>query len=144
MQGEEKRGGPNRGQGRKNLAGARGISPVLRVRMPQELLAAAERKAAAAGMGLADWVRALIAGPRLVAVHGAGDWTDAYVDFLVLPEWMDIESEAAAHADWYRNTYCQALRTGGVKTPAMDLAAWCISRGARKAREDEIAVHWEA
>lgn len=58
---ETKRGGPNRGQGPKNLSGARGISPVLRVRMPPELLAAAERKAAAAGIGLADWVRAVIA-----------------------------------------------------------------------------------
>jgi predicted HicB family RNase H-like nuclease len=40
-----------------NLSGARGASPVLRVRIPSGLLAAAEEKAARTGESLPDVVR---------------------------------------------------------------------------------------
>lgn len=48
------------GKGPTNLSGARGASPVLRVRVPPELLERAETMAAAAEMSVADWVRGLI------------------------------------------------------------------------------------
>ena len=51
---------PGPGKGPTNLSGARGASPVLRVRVPQELLERAEALAAAAGVSVADWVRGLI------------------------------------------------------------------------------------
>jgi predicted HicB family RNase H-like nuclease len=53
-----KKQGP--GKGPTNLSGARGASPVLRVRMPPDLLERAEMMAAAAGVSVADWVRGLI------------------------------------------------------------------------------------
>lgn len=54
----EKKQGP--GKGPTNLSGARGASPVLRVRMPSELLKAAEEKAAQTGESLPDVVRELV------------------------------------------------------------------------------------
>ena len=48
------------GKGPKNLSGARGASPVFRVRMPDELLAAAEEKATRTGKNLPDVVRDLL------------------------------------------------------------------------------------
>ena len=55
---EAKQPGP--GKGPTNLSGARGASPVLRVRVPPALMERAETLAAAAGMSVADWVRGLI------------------------------------------------------------------------------------
>lgn len=48
------------GKGPTNLSGARGASPVLRVRMPDDLLAAAEDKAARTGEPLPNVVRELL------------------------------------------------------------------------------------
>ena len=48
------------GKGPTNLSGARGASPVLRVRMPAELLEAAEEKAVRTGENLPDVVRELL------------------------------------------------------------------------------------
>jgi len=56
---ESKRNGP--GKGPTNLSGARGASPVLRVRMPDEELAAAKAKAERTGERLPDVVRDLLA-----------------------------------------------------------------------------------
>lgn len=53
-----KKEGP--GKGPTNLSGARGASPVLRVRVPPALMERAEALAAAAGVSVADWVRGLI------------------------------------------------------------------------------------
>lgn len=55
---ESKRNGP--GKGPTNLSGARGVSPVLRVRVPPALMERAEYLTAAAGLSVADWVRGLI------------------------------------------------------------------------------------
>jgi len=54
----EKKTGP--GKGPTNLSGARGVSPVLRVRMPAKLLEAAEAKAERTGEHLPDVVRELL------------------------------------------------------------------------------------
>ena len=48
------------GKGPMNLSGGRGQSPVLRVRVPPELMERAEAMATAAGLSVADWVRGLI------------------------------------------------------------------------------------
>ena len=56
---ESKRNGP--GKGPTNLSGARGAAPVLRVRMPDEELAAAKAKAERTGELLPDVVRDLLA-----------------------------------------------------------------------------------
>ena len=46
---------PGPGKGPTNLSGARGASPVLRVRMPAELLDAAEAKATSTGEARCAW-----------------------------------------------------------------------------------------
>lgn len=51
---------PGPGRGPTNLSGARGVSPVLRVRVPPDMMERAEAMAAAAGVSVADWVRGLI------------------------------------------------------------------------------------
>lgn len=51
---------PGPGKGPTNLSRARGASPVLRVRMPAELLEAAEAKATATGENMPDVVRDLL------------------------------------------------------------------------------------
>ena len=51
---------PGHGKGPTNLSGARGASPVLRVRMPAELLEAAEEKEERNGENLPDVVRDLL------------------------------------------------------------------------------------
>lgn len=55
---EAKKQGP--GKGPTNLSGARGASPVLRVRVPPALMERAEMLAAASGVSVADWLRGLI------------------------------------------------------------------------------------
>jgi hypothetical protein len=55
---EQKKPGP--GKGPTNLSGARGASPVLRVRMPAELLKAADAKAMQTGESLPAVVRELL------------------------------------------------------------------------------------
>ena len=54
----KKKQGP--GKGPTNLSGARGASPVLRVRIPEELLKAVKAKAATTGENLPDVVRDLL------------------------------------------------------------------------------------
>lgn len=48
------------GKGPTNLSGRRGASPVLRVRIPEELLAEVEKKTARMGAHLPDVVRDLL------------------------------------------------------------------------------------
>jgi hypothetical protein len=56
----KKEGYSGPGKGPTNLSGERGASPVLRVRIPAELLGAAEAKAARTGENLPDVVRELL------------------------------------------------------------------------------------
>ena len=51
---------PGPGTGPTNLSGVRGTSPVLRVRVPAELLEAVEEKAARNGENVPDVVRELL------------------------------------------------------------------------------------
>jgi len=53
-----KKQGPGKGQ--TNLSGARGASPVIRFRAPEELKSASEEKAARTGEDLADVMRDLL------------------------------------------------------------------------------------
>lgn len=50
----------DQGRGPRNMSGGRGASPVLRVRVPVEMMLRAKAMADSAGIGVADWVRGLI------------------------------------------------------------------------------------
>ena len=54
----DKKQGP--GKGPMNLSGARGASPVIRFRAPEELKTAAEEKAARTGEDMAEVMRELL------------------------------------------------------------------------------------
>ena len=54
----DKKQGP--GKGPTNLSGVRGASPVLRVRVPTQMMDRIEEFSSAAGVSVADWVRELI------------------------------------------------------------------------------------
>lgn len=56
----EKRGGPGRGQGIKNLSGGRGESPVIRFRAPRELHDKAAALAEASRLSRDEWLRQLL------------------------------------------------------------------------------------
>lgn len=64
MPASNKRGGPGRGQGPRNLSGERGESPVMRFRAPQALHDKASALAEAAGVTRDEWLRRLIAKAR--------------------------------------------------------------------------------
>lgn len=59
-----KRGGPGRGQGPRNLSGGRGQSPIIHFRAPQALLDKALALAEAAGISRDAWLRRLIEDAR--------------------------------------------------------------------------------
>lgn len=80
---------------------------------------------------------------RLIAVKGGGDWADASVDHLVLPEGVDVEAEKLKWRAWYRDEYL-SVRHGSQRLEYMGLTEWLKTRaGAREADEKEIEVVWD-
>ncbi len=77
---------------------------------------------------------------RIAAILGGGDWTDASVDHLILPDGMDVDAERTQWRAWYNDEYCPQLRAGR-KPKYMGLCEWMISHGARLASEDEVEIH---
>ena len=63
---------------------------------------------------------------------------DASVEYLVLPDGMDIEKEHAAYREWYR-TYVAGQPHHQYKS----LIQWLLERGARTPSDDELEVFCE-
>lgn len=82
---------------------------------------------------------------KLVALMGGGDWTDASVDHLAVPDDLDLETAKKAHSAYYVNTYWPALMEEKKPKPeSFSLAEWlCKHHGARKTTEKEIEEYWE-
>ena len=80
--------------------------------------------------------------PKITAIHGGSDWTDASATYLVLPPGLDLESEKALWADWYKYEYCPALRRRE-PIPFMGLHEWLLRHGAREATDQELEVVWD-
>lgn len=84
---------------------------------------------------------------RLVAILGGGDWADASVDHMALPDGMDPEAMRAKYEDWYRNSYCAGPsdpNRGLLQPPScryMTFPEFLISRGARYTTEAELEVY---
>jgi len=76
---------------------------------------------------------------KIWALHGGGDWADASAEYLVLPEEVDIEAEAAAWKNWYRKEYCSDL--GKIKF--LSFHEWLKKKGAREPSSDELEIYWE-
>jgi len=42
---------------------------------------------------------------RIIAILGGGDWYDASVEHVEIPDNMDLEKERTAYQEWHRNVY---------------------------------------
>ena len=73
---------------------------------------------------------------RLVAIKGGGDWMDASVDHLNVPEDMDLDAEHKAWRKWYNEEYCGHV--GDVKY--ISFIDWAKNNGAESVTVEE---YWD-
>ncbi len=81
--------------------------------------------------------------PKIYAILGGGDWADASVHHLVLPEGMDIDSEQKLYVQWYREVYAPAVDLSNKTRTAIGVRfiqfeEFLISKGARATTDDEL------
>lgn len=77
---------------------------------------------------------------RLVAILEGGDWYDASVDHLVVPEALDVEQAQRDYDKWYREEYCPSLKAD-MRLECMSFTDWLITRcGSRHSTDDELLV----
>jgi len=72
---------------------------------------------------------------RRVAIYGGGDWSDASVEHLEVPQDLDLDQARKARAEWYRG-YVPG------KTRYLSFSDFLVERcGARPATD--IEEYWE-
>lgn len=76
---------------------------------------------------------------RLLAVLDGGDWADASVTHVVVPQDVNVEEEQKKHREWYENEY-----RGNSKTMKyLSFDEWLIERcGGRAAEETDVEEVW--
>jgi hypothetical protein len=80
---------------------------------------------------------------KLHAILGGGDWTDASVDHLLIPDGMDLEAEKVAWRKWYDETYLPGMRGAMLpRVPYQEWVEWLLERGAVRAGPEHITVLW--
>ena len=79
---------------------------------------------------------------KIIAICGGGDWADASVEHLILPDDLDLDKEQTAHRTWYRDEYSPDTRSGK-NLEYFSLVDWLKQRGAREPTEDELDVRWD-
>ncbi len=79
---------------------------------------------------------------KLIALCGGGDWWDASLDLMAVPEGLDIEQEKIAWRAWYKNEYGPRL-LDRPQPEYVSFPKWLESKGARDATKDEIEEVWE-
>jgi len=77
-------------------------------------------------------------GIKLVALLSGGDWNDAGVDHLIIPEGMNLETENQLHTEWRYSKYHT-----GIDKEYKTFAEWLLERGANLATEEDITIYWE-
>ena len=76
---------------------------------------------------------------KIYAICSGGDWADASVDHLVIPEGIDMEKEA-----WKCNKYRVEIFYKDRSKKYYTFVNWLIEKcGARKTTEDELEEFWE-
>ena len=75
---------------------------------------------------------------KIVALMGGGDWADASVEHLVIPDALDIEQEKVAWDRWY---YDICFPSPDVEY--VSFADWLKQRGARDTTDDELFEFWD-
>ena len=81
---------------------------------------------------------------KLVGVLGGGDWTDASVTHLVIPDDMDLSQQKINYNRWYKNVYVPSLREPSKRCENFySFTQWLIKNGARDATEDDILIYFD-
>jgi len=75
---------------------------------------------------------------KITAIHGGGDWYDASVDYLVLPEGLDIQAEHLKWRNWIATEYY--LNQPSLKYKSFP--DWLIEQGARHTTQEELVIFW--
>ena len=76
---------------------------------------------------------------KITAVEGGGDWADASVEYLVLPEGCDATQALEDWRIWYNKQYKPAFREGK-KPKYLTFVEWLIAEGAREPTDEELEV----
>lgn len=75
---------------------------------------------------------------KTVALLSGGDWADASVDLLDIPDDMDVESVKEEWREWYNTMYRPSIRTGRIKfKTVVDLL---LEKGATRSDIEEYQV----
>lgn len=78
---------------------------------------------------------------KITAIHGGGDWYDASVDYLVVPEGTDLDEENEKYQKWYREVYCSEARSRLPSIQYMTFGQWLRENcNARDTNEDELEI----
>ena len=83
---------------------------------------------------------------KITAIHGGGDWYDASVDYLVIPEGTDLDDEFKKYQKWYREIYCgrknqDAYGNAGKRMQYMTFGQWLRKNcNARDVTGDELEI----
>jgi len=72
---------------------------------------------------------------NLYAICGGGDWNDASVEHLILPDGLDIDEEKIKWRTWYREKYA-----GKKGVEYIFFIDWLLKAGARVPTEEEVKV----
>jgi len=77
---------------------------------------------------------------RVVALMGGGDWADASVTHLVVPDELDLEALKTEWRYWYNNIYCKNPEKNRKYRSFEDFIK---ERGGRPTTEKEVEEFWD-
>lgn len=77
---------------------------------------------------------------KVTAILSGGDWADAGVEHLVLPDEVEIDREKELYDTWYARTYCSALCLGR-RPKFKTFTEWLVEKGARYTTEEELVEY---
>lgn len=83
---------------------------------------------------------------RIVALMSGGDWCDASVEHLIIPEDIDLEEEQKLYNTWYKEEYCPGLSIQNLTKKRINFmlfSQWLMKKGARETTDDEVLEYWE-
>jgi len=72
---------------------------------------------------------------KITAIYSGGDWCDAAVNFLILPEGVDGEEEKRKY-DKYALDVISRRRAGDMKITYIGFIKWLMNLGAVEPGED--------
>ena len=79
---------------------------------------------------------------KIWAICGGGDWYDASIDYLILPNEMNIETEKKLYNHKMQEHYL-ANRNGRESKYPGTFVEHLISRGAIEPSDEQLEEYWE-